>query len=175
MTGPRQDAQPARFYELSLKDHLLRSLDRFVGLSSLCAHLADFYSHTGRSPVDPDLLIRMLVVGDCVGIRSERRMCEEVHPNLAYRWLCRRDLGDRVPGHSTFPKTGMGAFATATCCATCLTRLSRAPSSKRLGLEGLRRRGSCGANDRFLFAAKAQNLRKLARIFPAAHQTRKAR
>ncbi len=91
MMGPRQEAQPALFYEFSLEDHvpqdhLLRSIARFVDLSSIRVHLADFYSHTGRPSVDPELLIRMLLVGYCFGIRSERRLCEEVHLNLAYRW-----------------------------------------------------------------------------------------
>ncbi|MCC6006086.1 MAG: IS1182 family transposase [Rhodobacteraceae bacterium] len=115
MMGPRQEAQAALFYEFSLEDHvpqdhLLRSIDRFVDLSSIRAHLADFYSHTGRPSVDPELLIRMLLVGYCFGIRSERRLCEEVHLNLAYRWFCRLDLSDRVPDHSTFSKNRHGRF-----------------------------------------------------------------
>jgi transposase len=109
LMGLRQEAQPALFYEFSLEDHvpqdhLLRSIDRFVDLSGIRAHLADFYSHTGRPSVDPELLIRMLLVGYCFGIRSERRLCAEVHLNLAYRWFCRLDLSDRVPDHSTFSK-----------------------------------------------------------------------
>lgn len=92
------------------RDHLLRSIDRFVDLSSIRAHLADFYSHTGRPSVDPELLIRMLLVGYCFGIRSERRLCEEVHLNLAYRWFCRLDLNDRIPDHSTFSKNRHGRF-----------------------------------------------------------------
>lgn len=115
MMGPRQEAQAALFYEFSLEehvppDHLLRSIDRFVDLSSIRAHLADFYSHTGRPSVDPELLIRMLLVGYCLGIRSERRLCEEVHLNLAYRWFCRLDLDDPVPDHSTFSKNRHGRF-----------------------------------------------------------------
>ena len=97
MMGPKQEAQAALFYEFSLEDHvpqdhLLRSINRFVDLTSIRAHLAEFYSHTGRPSVDPELLIRMLLVGYCIGIRSERRLCEEVHLNLAYRWFCRLDL-----------------------------------------------------------------------------------
>ena len=115
MMGPRQEAQAALFYEFSLEDHvpqdhLLRSIDRFVDLGSIRAYLADFYSHTGRPSVDPELLIRMLLVGYCFGIRSERRLCEEVHLNLAYRWFCRLDLNDRVPDHSTFSKNRHGRF-----------------------------------------------------------------
>ena len=62
-------------------DHLLRGIDRFLDLSGLRLHLASFYSHTGRPSVDPELMIRMLVIGYCFGIRSERRLCEEVHLN----------------------------------------------------------------------------------------------
>ena len=106
MMGPRQEAQAALFYEFSLEehvpeDHLLRSIDRFVDLSSIRAYLSNFYSHTGRPSVDPELLIRMLLVGYCMGIRSERRLCAEVHVNLAYRWFCRLDLVDPVPDHPT--------------------------------------------------------------------------
>jgi len=115
MLGPKQEAQGALFYEFSIEghvpqDHLLRSIDRFVDLSSIRRHLADFYSHTGRPSIDPELLIRMLLVGYCLGIRSERRLCEEVHLNLAYRWFCRLDLADRVPDHSTFSKNRHGRF-----------------------------------------------------------------
>ena len=115
MMGPRQEAQAALFYEFSLEDHvpqdhLLRSIDRFVDLSSIRAHLADFYSHTGRPSVDPELLIRILLVGYCFGIRSERRLCEEVHLNLAYRWFCRLGLEGSVPDHSTFSRYRHGKF-----------------------------------------------------------------
>ena len=115
MLGPKQEAQAALFYEFSLedhvpRDHLLRLIDRFVDLSTIRAHLADFYSHTGRPSIDPELLIRMLLVGYCFGIRSERRLCEEVHLNLAYRWFCRLDLNDRIPDHSTFSKNRHGRF-----------------------------------------------------------------
>jgi transposase len=88
MMGPKQEAQAALFYEFSLEghvpqDHLLRSIDRFVDLNDIRHYLAEFYSHTGRPSIDPERLIRMLLVGYCFGIRSERRLCEEVHLNLA--------------------------------------------------------------------------------------------
>ncbi len=123
MLGPKQEAQGALFYEFSIEDHvpqdhLLRSIDRFVDLPDIRQHLAPFYSNTGRPSIDPELLIRMLLVGYCLGIRSERRLCEEVHLNLAYRWFCRLDL--RTAGRITrpFPKTAMDVFATAICYAT---------------------------------------------------------
>ena len=115
MMGPRQVEQGALFYEFSLDthvpaDHLLRAIDRFVDLSGLRAHLRPFYSSTGRPSVDPELMIRMLLIGYCFGIRSERRLCDEVHLNLAYRWFCRLGLDGAVPDHSTFSKNRHGRF-----------------------------------------------------------------
>src|SRR5215470_10517788 len=115
MMGERQVQQDALFYEFSLErhvpeKHLLRAIDRFVDLSGVRGHLAPFYSETGRPSIDPELLIRMLIVGYCFGIRSERRLCEEVHLNLGYRWFCRLGLDGHVPDHSTFSKNRHGRF-----------------------------------------------------------------
>lgn len=115
MMGHRQVEQAALFYEFSLEkhvptDHLLRSIDRFVELGELRRELAGFYSTMGRPSIDPELMIRMLIVGYCFGIRSERRLCEEVHLNLAYRWFCRLGLDGCVPDHSTFSKNRHGRF-----------------------------------------------------------------
>ena len=115
MMGDRQVVQGSLFYEFSLErhvpeDHLLRSIDRFVDLSDLRSHLAPFYSSTGRPSIDPELMIRMLIVGYCFGIRSERRLCEDVHLNIAYRWFCGLGLEGDVPNHSTFSKNRHGRF-----------------------------------------------------------------
>jgi len=111
----RQADQPAFLYDFALDrhvpvDHMLRSIDRFVELDEMRARLAPFYSTTGRPSIDRELLIRMLLVGYCYGIRSERRLCEEVHLNLAYRWFCRLGLDGAVPDHSTFSKNRHGRF-----------------------------------------------------------------
>jgi transposase len=115
MMGHRQVEQAALFYEFSLErhipvDHLLRSIDRFVDLEQVRQDLAPFYSSIGRPSIDPDLMIRMLLIGYCFGIRSERRLCDEVHLNLAYRWFCRLGLDGAVPDHSTFSKNRHGRF-----------------------------------------------------------------
>jgi len=107
--------QDQLFYVFNLEDHiprghLLRGVNRFLDLSTLREHLAPFYSHTGRPSIDPELMIRMLVIGYCFGIRSERRLCEEVHLNLAYRWFCQLGLEDKIPDHSTFSKNRDGRF-----------------------------------------------------------------
>jgi transposase len=115
MMGERTVAQEALFYSFNLErhvpaDHLLRSIDRFVDLSDIREHLRPFYSETGRPSIDPELMIRMLIIGYCMGIRSERRLCDEVHLNLAYRWFCRLGLEGGVPDHSTFSKNRHGRF-----------------------------------------------------------------
>ena len=115
MMGERRVMQEALFYGFSLErhvpdDHLLRRIDRFVDLSELRAHLGPYYSDVGRPSIDPELMIRMLIVGYCFGIRSERRLCDEVHLNLAYRWFCRLGLDGDVPDHSTFSKNRHGRF-----------------------------------------------------------------
>ncbi len=115
MMGERRVRQDALFYGFSLEEHvpaghLLRSVDRFVELDGLRQELAPYYSAIGRPSVDPELMIRMLIVGYCFGIRSERRPCEEVHLNLAYRWFCGLGLDGAVPDHSTFSKNRHGRF-----------------------------------------------------------------
>ena len=115
MMGERTVAQEALFYSFSLErhvpaDHMLRSIDRFVDLSGIREHLRPYYSETGRPSIDPELMIRRLIIGDCMGIRSERRLCDEVHLNLAYRWFCRLGLEGDVPDHSTFSKNRHGRF-----------------------------------------------------------------
>src|SRR6202043_1447739 len=115
MMGERRVMQEALFYGFSLErhvpdDHLLRKIDRFVDLSEVRRHLEPYYSETGRPSIDPELMIRMLIVGYGLGIRSERRLCEEVHLNPAYRWFCRLGLDEKVPDHSTFSKNRHGRF-----------------------------------------------------------------
>lgn len=136
MMGERMVMQESLFYGFRLEDHIpadhqLRAIDRFVDLSDLRGYLAPFYSTTGRPSVDPELMIRMLIVGYCYGIRSERRLCEEVHLNLAFRWFCRLGLGSRSldvleePAWSLRPKR---------CPPSCV----------REGGGALHRRGSSG-------------------------------
>jgi transposase len=78
-----------------------------------CVATDDFFNTIGQiemPSVDPALMIRMLIIGYCFGIRSERRLCEEVHLNLAYRWFCRLGLVGQVPDQSTFSKNRHGRF-----------------------------------------------------------------
>ncbi len=115
MMGHASGDQSTLYYDICLEDyvpkkHLLRDIDRHLDLSELRRYLTPFYSHTGRPSVDPELMVRMLLIGYCFGIRSERRLCEEVQVNLAYRWFCRLGLDEAVPEHSTFSKNRHGRF-----------------------------------------------------------------
>lgn len=117
MMGRKRRDQGKLFYEFRLedripKDHLLRRINVFVAaaLGDLHKTLEPFYSEIGRPSVDPELMIRMLVVGYCYGIRSERRLCQETELNLAYRWFCRLDIDDAIPHHSTFSANRLGRF-----------------------------------------------------------------
>src|SRR5499425_1974418 len=117
MMGRQGDDQRQLFYLFNLEDripadHLLRRINPIVTgvLADLRKKLASFYSDIGRPSIDPELMMRMLMVGYCYGIRSERRLCEEVKLHLAYRWFCKLDLDDKVPHHSTFSVNRLGRF-----------------------------------------------------------------
>ena len=102
MMGRQETDQRRLFYDFCLDDHvpadhMLRRIDRFLDFEEIRARLRPHYSAMGRPSVDPELLLRMLIIGYCFAIRSERRLCEEVHLNLAYRWFCRLGLEGKVP------------------------------------------------------------------------------
>ncbi len=104
----------ARTIEMMLpRDHLLRGVDRLLDLGELRSALAPHYSPRGRPSVDPELLIRMALIGRIYAITFERRLCEEVRYNLAYRWFCRLPAGAAVPHHPTFSKNRPGRFRDA--------------------------------------------------------------
>src|SRR5207248_1093386 len=97
------------FYQFQLddavpEDHLVRKIDTALDLSWLRSELAPHYSSMGRPSIDPELMIRMLVVGYVFAIRSERLICREVQVNLAYRWFCKLGIEDAIPDHSAFSR-----------------------------------------------------------------------
>jgi transposase len=107
MMGRRKNGQGQFFYAFDLDkvvppDHLVRQIDCLLDLNWVHKELAPYYSHTGRPSIDPELMIRMLVVGYVFAIRSERRLCAEVQVNLAYRWFCKLGIEDTIPDHSVF-------------------------------------------------------------------------
>lgn len=116
MMGRRQQAAEPLFHIFSLEDHVpadhpLRQVDALLDLTFVRQSMAGHYSTTGRPSIDPELMVRMLLIGYLQGIRSERRLVEEVHLNLAYRWFCRLGLDSKVPDRSSFSKNRHGRFA----------------------------------------------------------------
>jgi transposase len=117
MMGRQTVDQGQLFYLFNLEGripvrHLLRRINPIVMriLADLRDKLQPFYSEIGRPSIDPELMLRMLIVAYCYGIRSERKLCEEVELHLAYRWFCRLDLDDEIPDHSTFSVNRHGRF-----------------------------------------------------------------
>jgi transposase len=111
----RQSAQEELFYRFRLEDHVpgdhpLRQIDAVLNFDRVRLALAGHYSATGSPSIDPELMLRMLLIGYVYGVRSERLLCGEVHLNLAYRWFCRLGLEGGVPDHSTFSKNRYGRF-----------------------------------------------------------------
>ena len=100
-----------RMEEFVPKDHLLRQIDEIADLGFIKKKVKHLYSHTGRPSVDPEVLIRMLLVGYLYGISSERRLCEDVRMHIGYRWFVGLSLEDKVPNHSTFSKNRHERFS----------------------------------------------------------------
>jgi transposase len=109
MMGRRKSDQGQLFYAFDLDavvpdDHQVRRIAAVLDLSWVRRELAPHYSHTGRPSTDPELMIRMLILGYVFAIRSERALCREVQLNLAYRWFCGLGIEDSIPDHSAFTR-----------------------------------------------------------------------
>ena len=105
----RQSRQMAMIFvdieSLIPETHLLRKIERMVSFNFIYDLLAPYYPATGRPSVDPVSMFKMLLIGYLYGIKSERRLVEEVQLNIAYRWFCGFELDHTIPNHSTFSKT----------------------------------------------------------------------
>jgi hypothetical protein len=191
MMGQHSGNQDRLFYAFNLDahvpaDHLLRGIDRFLDLTDLRSYLAPFYSHTGRPSIDPELMVRMLLVGYCFGIRSERRLCEELQKKSPFmyrasqldRQIC--PLKSKCCPNMLHRKIERSPFEPARDVVRALRKTTRYRQSRRdrkkvevlfahmkriLRVDRLRLRGRTGAHDEFLLTAIAQNLRRLAITF----------
>ena len=110
-----QSRSEALFYYFRLEDqvpdnHLLRLIDRHVNFDFVRAKLKDSYSDSGRPSIDPELLLRMLLVGYLFGVTSERKLVEELRMHLAWRWFTGLGFDQEIPHHSTFSKNRHGRF-----------------------------------------------------------------
>jgi len=115
LLGEKQRSEPMFYYvrmeDLVPEGHLLRLVDQYIDLGFIKDKVRHLYSHTGRPSVDPEILLRMLLIGYLYGITSERRLCEEVKMHIGYRWFMGLSLEDKVPDHSTFSKNRHERFS----------------------------------------------------------------
>lgn len=107
--GRLERGQEQFFYAFNLdgavpQDHLVRGIASVLDLSWVHSALKPHYSHLGRPSIDPELMLRMLIIGYVFAIRSERQLVREVQVNLAYRWFCGLGIEDKVPDHSAFSR-----------------------------------------------------------------------
>jgi len=115
LLGENQRREPLFYYirmeDIVPEDHLLRLIDKHIDFNFIREKVKHLYSHTGRPSVDPEILLRMLLIGYLYGITSERRLCEEVKMHIGYRWFVGLNLEDKVPDHSTFSKNRHERFS----------------------------------------------------------------
>jgi transposase len=108
LSGEKPRREPMFYYvrmeQIVPENHLLRLVDRHIDFSFIRGKVKHLYSHTGRPSIDPEVLLRMLLIGYVYGITSERRLCEEVQMHIGYRWFVGLSLEDKVPDHSTSSK-----------------------------------------------------------------------
>jgi len=111
----QHDRSEALFYYFRLDDqipegHLLRLIDQHISFEFVRQQLKDSYSETGRPSIDPELLLRILLIGYLYGITSERKLVEELRMHLAWRWFTGLGFDQEIPHHSTFSKNRHGRF-----------------------------------------------------------------
>lgn len=142
MMGRLNRDQKQFFYAFDLDeavpgDHPVREIMRVLDLSWVHGELASHYSHTGRPSIDPELMLRMLILGYVFAIRSERRLVREVQVNLAYRWFCGLGIEDRVPDHSAFSRARNERFRNSNILRELFERIvSQCIEARLVGGEG---------------------------------------
>jgi transposase len=122
----QHDRSESLFYYFRIEDqvpenHLLRCIDRYVSFDFVRERLRASYSETGRPSIDPEVLLRVLLLGYLYGITSERKLLEELRMHLAWRWFTGLGFERRFPITRRFRRTGMGAFRSRTCFRSCLS------------------------------------------------------
>ena len=107
----QQEMEYVNLEELVPKDHLLRKIDRYVDFEFIREKCRPLYCEdNGRPSLDPVMLFKMLLLGYLYGIRSERRLVQEIEVNLAYRWFLGMSLREEAPHHSTFSQNRIRRF-----------------------------------------------------------------
>src|SRR4026209_1830264 len=160
MMGRLNHDQGQLFYSFSLEeavpdDHLVREIAAVLDLAWVRVELAPYYSSTGRPSIDPELMIRMLIIGYVFAIRSQRALCRDVQVNFAYRWFYGLSIEDKVPDHSAFSRARNDRFRDSGIFRSVFERVVNA--CIRAGLVG----GESFAVDSSLIVADANKQRSI--------------
>jgi transposase len=161
MMGRLNHDQEQLFYSFRLdeavpQDHLVRKIAAVLDLSWIHSELGSFYPSMGRPSIDPELIIRMLIIGYVLAIRSERALCRDAQVNLAYRWFCGLSIEDKIPDHSAFSRVRHDRFRESDMFRRVFERVVEACIAA--GLVG----GEGFAVDASLIAADANKQRSIA-------------
>src|ERR1700728_2335222 len=111
----QHDRSEALFYYFRLEDqvpenHLLRLIEKHISFEFVRQRLKTYYSETGRPSIDPERLLRIMLIGYLYGVTSERKLVEELRMHLAWRWFTGLGFDQEIPHHSTFSKNRHGRF-----------------------------------------------------------------
>jgi transposase len=160
MMGRLKHDQQQLFYSFRLDeavpdDHPVRKIAAVLDLSWVHSELAPFYPKMGRPSIDPELMLRMLIIGYVFAIRSERAICRDLQVNLAYRWFCRLSIEDKIPDHSIFSRARHERFRESNALRRVFERVVEACIAA--GLVG----GEGFAVDASLIAADANKQRSI--------------
>ncbi len=125
-----QTRSESLFYYFRLEDpipetHLLRLIDGYVSFDFVREKLKQSYSDTGRPSIDPEVLLRILLIGYLYGITSERKLVEELRMHVAWRWFTGLGFDQEIPHHSTFSKNRHGGLRNRSCFSNSSKRSSR--------------------------------------------------
>ena len=123
----QHDRSEALFYYFRLEDqvpetHLLRLIDKHISFEFVRRQLKDSYSETGRPSIDPELLLRILLIGYLYGITSERKLVEELRMHLAWRWFTGLGFDQEIHITPRSRRTGTDGFKSRSCLSSCSSR-----------------------------------------------------
>jgi transposase len=154
----QHDRSEALFYYFRLEDqvpetHLLRLIEKHISFAFVREKLKESYSETGRPSIDPELLLRILLIGYLYGITSERKLVEELRMHLAWRWFTGLSFDQEMPHHSTFSKNRHGRFQESKLFEQLFERIVKQcvevglVRGKDLSVDGSFRGGECGQGE----------------------------
>ena len=128
MLGKRNPQQPLFYYfnmaDVIPKNHILRLINKYVDFSFIRSKVKHLYSDMGRPSIDPEVLIRMLLIGYLYGITSERKLCEEVRMHIGYRWFVGLQLVEKLRCILSLPNL----FSSLARCFACCQRVRKRSS-----------------------------------------------